>query len=193
MSEPEYVEMRDFEYADPDRPGGRDSRLHVTILHNRIEQDDSEPRESYMNMLRELDELAVEIERVRDEVASRAGMKVTPEQRGRIRAAMVAHALNSLPRIGQAPDVDDPPCCASECAPCSGLAQLHAGGLLDAWVRPYVEQSGDGWDWWVGDATGGHVDWEYVSARVCLDPAKCTAPNQCLVRLDEQWLADSGD
>jgi hypothetical protein len=193
MGEPEYIEIRDFQYPDPGHPDGHDSRLHITLLHNRIEQDDSETRQSYLNMLAELDALAAEVRAARDEVARRAGMKIVPGQRDRIRAAMVAHALNTLPRIGQAPDIDDPPCCSSECAPCSGLVQLHAGGLLDDWVRPYVADSGGEWDWWLGTVDGGHVDWEYVTARVCVDPAACSAPGQCLVRVDAEWLADSGD
>lgn len=100
-------------------------------------------------------------------------------------ASLVAHALNSLPDPGNG----DPPCCAAECAPCNTLKRLQARGLLSDWVRPYIITSSadpdePGCDWWQGSARHGGVRWDWVTARVCVSPAACSAPAQCLLSLD---------
>lgn len=100
-------------------------------------------------------------------------------------AGLIAHALNSLPD----PEHGDPPCCASECAPCAALKHLHETDRLSDWVRPYVARSSDqdepGWDWWQGSVASGGVRWEWVTARMCVNPAQCLAPLHCLAHPPE--------
>lgn len=83
-------------------------------------------------------------------------------------AAMTAHTINNLAHpttLNDEPDPDFESCDPDECAPCEGLFQLHEAGVIDHFLRHYVTTSGTDWDWWVGDAETGHLDWAYVEAR----------------------------
>jgi hypothetical protein len=77
-------------------------------------------------------------------------------------SSMIAHVLNNLDEEGRDEFV---PCDPKECAPCQGLYRLHDLDLLDTLIRPYVRMSGAGWDWWLGSAETGRLNWDWVTAR----------------------------
>lgn len=87
-----------------------------------------------------------------------------------ILSALAAAAINELPSdLGRE---DFLPCCPHECAPCAALLALHERGNLDDAVRPYVEHTGHGCDWW--NEASQTVNWPWLLRRWC-DPDTCEA------------------
>lgn len=71
-------------------------------------------------------------------------------------SVLAAHAINTLGQgVGE--------CCPHHCGPCGALRHLHDAGILNDLLRPYVEDSGGGWDWWDKD----HVNMDWVTSRWC--------------------------
>lgn len=81
-------------------------------------------------------------------------------------AGLVAHALGHLD--GWPDPEDEEGCCPQCCAPCHSLKLLADEDMLDAAVKPFVEETGADWVWWVD----GRVDPEWL-ARGWRGPWPC--------------------